>query len=410
MNKQEFLKLIKNPSLTTAGDSEKLEALVANFPYCQSAHLLIAKIAHQQSSMLSRQKLSKAAAYVLDRKKLKKILIMPPAPEPAQGSVPENPLPVIAPPATPEAIENIIIKPEEKQQESATPEVSPVAEEISSRKMEQEKTEEVQKEIVPTAGTIDEIRKDVQEKKEGNAVQSKNELVSPVIMPKITLENPMGNASTKISSAFFTELEQNLQNLKKFREENEKKTFVNPPKKFPSKESDSERFQAYDAAAILPPILPARSKEEIQPKIALNPRYVIYSSRLEDVFSSPEEANSGAHQEDIVWEYLNFLSSRKKILFRSREKVNSIIEKFITEEPSIPHFNKTDVPENSEDLSEDNTNTRVSNHIASENFARILVRQGKHKKAIAIYNELILKNPEKKAYFAVLIEELNNKL
>ena len=44
--------------------------------------------------------------------------------------------------------------------------------------------------------------------------------------------------------------------------------------------------------------------------------------------------------------------------------------------------------------------------IVSENLATIMIKQGKYVKAIEIYQELILKFPEKKAYFAGLIQNL----
>ncbi|HNB80964.1 MAG TPA: hypothetical protein PLP34_01710 [Chitinophagaceae bacterium] len=45
--------------------------------------------------------------------------------------------------------------------------------------------------------------------------------------------------------------------------------------------------------------------------------------------------------------------------------------------------------------------------LVSESLAEILTRQGKKDKAIAMYKKLSLRNPEKSAYFARLIEDLN---
>ncbi len=45
--------------------------------------------------------------------------------------------------------------------------------------------------------------------------------------------------------------------------------------------------------------------------------------------------------------------------------------------------------------------------IETEAFAKILLRQGKMEKAIDLYQKLILKNPEKRNYFAKKLSELN---
>jgi hypothetical protein len=56
------------------------------------------------------------------------------------------------------------------------------------------------------------------------------------------------------------------------------------------------------------------------------------------------------------------------------------------------------------DLSEKSTLTR--NYLLTENFAAIMLKQGKIDKAIEIYRKLIWKFPQKKAYFAARIKAL----
>jgi hypothetical protein len=50
--------------------------------------------------------------------------------------------------------------------------------------------------------------------------------------------------------------------------------------------------------------------------------------------------------------------------------------------------------------------TRAEADLASESLARILVRQGKTDRAIEIYQRLMVKQPEKMAYFASQIQQL----
>ena len=82
---------------------------------------------------------------------------------------------------------------------------------------------------------------------------------------------------------------------------------------------------------------------------------------------------------------------------------NFIIDNFIKNDPKIKRKKKFD--KKSIDLSKNKNNIL---NFESENLAKILIKQNKPNKAIKIYKKLILKNSEKKAYFAKKIEELNN--
>jgi len=88
------------------------------------------------------------------------------------------------------------------------------------------------------------------------------------------------------------------------------------------------------------------------------------------------------------------------------EKVPDLIDKFIREEPRISKprrdfFNPTDMAENSSVDKED---------IVSETLAKIYISQGLYHKALKIYQKLYLLIPEKNAYFAAQIENLENKI
>ena len=82
---------------------------------------------------------------------------------------------------------------------------------------------------------------------------------------------------------------------------------------------------------------------------------------------------------------------------------NFIIDDFIENEPKIKRMKKFD--KKAIDLSKNKNNIL---NFESENLAKIFIKQNKPNKAIKIYKKLILKNSEKKAYFAKKIKELNN--
>jgi hypothetical protein len=82
-----------------------------------------------------------------------------------------------------------------------------------------------------------------------------------------------------------------------------------------------------------------------------------------------------------------------------------IIENFIKSQPRISSLRGDEGATPEKDLSEKSSS--LSTKVVSESLAKIMVKQGKIEKAVAIYQELICKYPEKKAYFAGKIDELN---
>ncbi|GAB4341823.1 MAG: hypothetical protein OHK0038_21580 [Flammeovirgaceae bacterium] len=97
------------------------------------------------------------------------------------------------------------------------------------------------------------------------------------------------------------------------------------------------------------------------------------------------------------------LSSTKSSLAWERQK--GIIDKFIAIEPQL----KIKITEESNEPIPPQENlvadVEISRFQASENLAMILKRQGKIERAIQIYEDLILKYPEKRGYFAAQIEK-----
>lgn len=89
-----------------------------------------------------------------------------------------------------------------------------------------------------------------------------------------------------------------------------------------------------------------------------------------------------------------------------RQRQLDLIDSFIKKEPRIPPVrSKVGEPHQQEDLTK--RNKPGGGGFVTESFAKILEKQGKIDKARDIYEKLMAKNPEKKAYFAAKISELS---
>lgn len=99
-------------------------------------------------------------------------------------------------------------------------------------------------------------------------------------------------------------------------------------------------------------------------------------------------------------------SAPKTVPFQVRRKEDSILEKFIKEEPQIkaPNSQKLDTENKARKSSED------PNDLVSETLAQIYIDQMLFQKAIDTYKKLSLKYPEKSTYFADQIIELEKKV
>lgn len=120
---------------------------------------------------------------------------------------------------------------------------------------------------------------------------------------------------------------------------------------------------------------------------------------LEDLRASKEQATeslASSEEESEIPEDL-------PVVPRTRQQ--EIIDRFVAAKPQINRDSATgdkDAP----DLSA--PSSAFQDDLVTENLAEIMLKQGKTDKAVGLYEKLMLKYPEKKAYFAQKIEQLKN--
>ena len=369
MNKLTFIQLIKNPSGISPEQLLELEKVVAGFPYCQSAYILIAKQAAETGSMLADQKLKKAAAYTLDRKNLKKLL---------SGKNKLLPLENIKSPLKVLLIEEVSVientlKPEVKI--AAQNHISELPEEKIAES-EEIKADETKEKIVTKEALSDQQRDRIIEELKENLKKLHERKIKAAWeeLPEepILVEDQKVNLKIDKPDTIALTAEPEDDNGKNFLLEISSKSVVDQP------------------TALLD---------------SLDHNPINYPIRAEDVIVEIKEIDA---EPDLLLEYLDFLEEKRSIFRKNKKKENAIIAKIIKDDPSIPKLDINNLPDSSVDLS--SKSIVISKGPISENFAKILGLQGKIDKAIEIYEQLILKNPEKKPYFEALIEKLKNKI
>jgi len=125
----------------------------------------------------------------------------------------------------------------------------------------------------------------------------------------------------------------------------------------------------------------------------------------------PKEAREKAEVQDVINGYINNIRKRAKKAITKQKSLaqRNIIEAFTHKNLQFNPTTLEDIP--TEDLQANlaKQSTTFHDELITENLAQIMLKQGKVLEALEIYSKLMLKFPEKKAYFASLITELKNK-
>ncbi len=176
---------------------------------------------------------------------------------------------------------------------------------------------------------------------------------------------------------------------------------------------DSYLFKPEKDEPLVGDLKPATPEEFIYEVYTRNSLgYWMGSSRLGEVLQVKDELTTSTPLQfypDLILEYSkqNYLTPTDPPPVTKVSRQLEIIDQFLKANPKLKSFAPDKVrPESHDDLAF--KSTKNTKNLASENLANIMVQQGKIKKAIKIYEHLVLKIPEKRAYFTAQIEKLRN--
>lgn len=444
-----LLQLLAHPTALNGADVRALEQLADAFPYCQTAHLLLAKAAHDQGSMLAGQRLRRAATYAADRAHLRQLIELPipvavPAAPVANGATTVAPSPFTEPvfvaddvvttsPASAEDTEQQVIEPLEDKPgqvigQADSTDILPAAETTSVEATTSPELTSAAEAELPTATELIEPASLIEP--ELPAATELPELTSP-----IEAELPAATEEVELSSLAAAELPVEQAVAAGAPEVTEEELPVQAPPIRPPAGAAAARFE-FGLAEQEPAEITAYRLPELADIIApvgkvaapITPRLPVFRG-LKEVSYAPEEGSrlgfclvATATAELLPGASLppagEFFAPDALLLAHlaahqlpsePRPSTISLIDSFLQRAPAttrrrqLPSLTAPE-PEAQADLSV--RSTRAEPDLASESLAKILVRQGKTDRAIAVYERLMVKHPEKMAYFAAQIESL----
>ncbi len=366
MTRATLLQLLAQPTALTGADVRALEELAEAFPYCQTAHLLLAKAAHDQGSMLAGQRLRRAATYAADRTLLRQLIELP-APVAGVTTLASAEAPAAQFTATEVAT-------------APYPQAGELSPALSSSVGEAPKLPDNQEEII--FHDAPELLKPVTSGAAGKPFEEASEADLPSQAPPIRPPAEAVAASLEFGLADVSPAEIVAYQLPEFSENAEPDQPVGTPLLPPFSGVPDVSYAPTEGSRLGFGLLLTGSSNEIP------------AGRLPPIgdFFAPDAL------------LLAHVAAQLPALPKARPL--DLINSFLQRAPGAGRRRALPTPDEEDQADLSVRSTRAEPDLASESLAKILTRQGKVDRAIAIYERLMVKQPEKMAYFAAQIDSL----
>ena len=397
MTRATLLQLLAHPTALTGADVRALEQLADAFPYCQTAHLLLAKAAHDQGSMLAGQRLRRAATYAPDRTRLRQLIeLTTPVAEPEAIVASPADAPAAAPQPTP-----VLAEASELLAEPAPAALDEPAEASPAVVLEDKPDQSIglpaaEAEVVLAPEVVAEPTPDVETEPEPTETELLAEPVAPMLEAELPAQAPpiRPPAEAEVARFEFGLAPEEPAEIIAYR--------------LPELAEASEPAAIEAAAAT--PLLPAfRGLTEVcySPSEGSRLGFGLVAVASPDALPGASLPPTGEFFAPDALLLAHLAAHQTPALPKpsSLDLINSFLQRAPAPTrrrtaplPSAPE------PDAQADLSV--RSTRAEPDLASESLAKILARQGKTDRAIAVYERLMVKQPEKMAYFTAQIESL----
>ncbi len=128
---------------------------------------------------------------------------------------------------------------------------------------------------------------------------------------------------------------------------------------------------------------------------------IVAEGLLNESSTKPKPKKRKAPKDDLIESIRR--KDKKEILDSKKQEQIDLIKAFSKREIKLATIKEIEANQNNQNLAD--SSTTLNDELVSETFAKILLQQSKKAMAIEIYEKLALKFPDKRAYFADLIEK-----